>query len=150
MPGPHRDLRLFRGARRLQVAALPFRVEKQLEVLLISSRGTKRWVIPKGWPMTGRLPFEAAAREAREEAGLVGRIALQPIGFYTYDKWLKTGKLQPCEVDVYPLHVFKERKNWPEKPQRTRRWFAPEDAAEAVREPELQRLILALADLIPL
>jgi len=147
MPGPHRDLRVFRGERRLQIAALPFRREDgEVRVLLISSRGTKRWVVPKGWPMRGRLPHHAAALEALEEAGLVGRIAVAPIGFYTYPKRLKTGAIQPCEVDVYPLEVAKERKVWPEKGQRTRRWFSIADAAAAVAEPELSRLIAALGE----
>ncbi|MDR3507436.1 MAG: NUDIX hydrolase [Caulobacteraceae bacterium] len=128
----------------LQYAALPFRRDGEaLRILLVTSRETQRWVIPKGWPMKGRLPHAAAAQEALEEAGIVGQIAESPIGAYHYMKRLKNGSAIACTVDVYPLEVEIQRPHWPEQHQRTAHWFSVEEAAEAVHEPELQTLIQA-------
>ncbi|HEY8579134.1 MAG TPA: NUDIX hydrolase, partial [Beijerinckiaceae bacterium] len=89
---------------RQQVAALPWRLAPTgVEILLITSRGTKRWVIPKGWPMPGRRPHEAAQREAYEEAGVKGAIEPAPLGCYEYRKAAKNGALILCRVDVFPL-----------------------------------------------
>lgn len=129
---------------RSQIAALPWRHGKKgLEILLISSRETKRWVIPKGWPMKGRKPHAAAAQEAKEEAGLLGKIVKEPIGHFHYVKNMSDGTAQLCRVDVFPLEVEKQRKSWPERDQRITRWFLLEEAAELVREPELIALIRA-------
>lgn len=124
-----------------QYAALPFRYFDHLEILLISSRETHRWVIPKGWPMKGRKPYAAAAREALEEAGVVGRIAKHAVGSYHYVKRLKNGAPLLCTVDVFPMMVSRQRDRWREQDQRTLRWFPAEEAAVAVEEPELQTLI---------
>src|ERR1700755_1994635 len=69
-----------------QFAALPFQIAPDgLRVLLLTSRETRRWIIPKGWPIRGMKPREVAAREAFEEAGLVGRVAgKRSIGSYNY------------------------------------------------------------------
>ena len=130
-----------------QVAALPFRVgaDGQIEVLLITSRDTGRWIIPKGWPMIGRKGHRAAEREAFEEAGLKGRIAASPVGWYRYEKRLDDGLALPCKVRVYPLRVEAQHERWPERDQRTLRWFAPEEAATLVQEDELQRLLAGFA-----
>jgi 8-oxo-dGTP pyrophosphatase MutT (NUDIX family) len=127
---------------RAQYAALPWRRAATLEILLVSSRETRRWVLPKGWPMKGRKPHAAAAREALEEAGIIGKIAKAPIGSYHYVKRMKNGAAQPCEVKVFPFEVERERKSWPEKHERIRKWFAVADAADAVHEPELRDVIL--------
>jgi 8-oxo-dGTP pyrophosphatase MutT (NUDIX family) len=126
-----------------QVAALPFRVgaDGQIEVLLITSRDTGRWIIPKGWPMLGRKAHRAAEREAFEEAGLKGQIAASPVGWYRYEKRLDGGLALPCKVRVYPLRVEVQHERWPERDQRTLRWFAPEEAATLVHEDELQQLL---------
>ena len=128
---------------RVQYACLPYRVKAggQVEFMLVTSRETKRWVIPKGWPMKGKKPHAGAAREALEEAGLVGQVGRAPVGSYDYQKRLKGGAAVPVRVDVFPLAVKSQRKNWPEKGQRTLRWFNAEEAAEAVDEPELRDLI---------
>jgi 8-oxo-dGTP pyrophosphatase MutT (NUDIX family) len=128
-----------------QYAALPFRRKNGLEILLITSRETRRWVIPKGWPMKGKKPSVAAAREAFEEAGVTGKIERTALGVYSYVKRLKNGAPVPCLVRVFPLEVVGERDAWPEMGQRERRWFTPGDAAAAVDEPELARLIASLA-----
>jgi 8-oxo-dGTP pyrophosphatase MutT (NUDIX family) len=143
-PGP-RKKRLKGGEPGRQYAALPFRYLHNLEILLISSRETHRWVIPKGWPMRGRKPHAAAAREALEEAGLVGRIAKTPIGSYQYVKRLKNGAPLLCTVEVFPMMVSRQRNRWAEQDQRSFHWFPAEEAAMAVEEPELQALIDAFA-----
>lgn len=126
-----------------QVAALPFRVgaDGRIEVLLITSRDTGRWIIPKGWPMLGRKAHRAAEREAFEEAGLKGQIAASPVGWYRYEKRLDGGLALPCKVRVYPLRVEVQHERWPERDQRTLRWVAPEEAATLVHEDELQQLL---------
>jgi 8-oxo-dGTP pyrophosphatase MutT (NUDIX family) len=133
------------GAAAIQYAALPYRRGEQLEVLLVTSRETGRWVIPKGWPMKAKLPYATAEREALEEAGVTGRIARQSIGDYPYAKRLAGGASLDCLVQVYPLEVLRQRAEWPEKAERTSRWFSLEEAAAAVQEPELAALIMAFA-----
>lgn len=142
-PGKKRQLKGGQPGR--QYAALPFRYLDSLEVLLISSRETHRWVIPKGWPMKGRKPHAAAAREALQEAGVVGRIAKKPVGSYQYVKRLKNGAPLLCTVEVFPMMVARQRDRWREQDERTVRWFPAEEAAMAVEEPELQALIDAFA-----
>ena len=116
-----------------------------MKVLLVTSRDTGRWVLPKGWPMKGRKPRSAAKREALEEAGVVGRIGKRSIGTFHYAKRLADGELVTCEVHVFPLAVIRQRKRWPEQRQRALRWFAPEEAAQVVQEPELAALLEAFA-----
>ncbi|HTI67256.1 MAG TPA: NUDIX hydrolase [Caulobacteraceae bacterium] len=130
------------GRPAVQYAALPYRQAGEVEILLVTSRETRRWVIPKGWPMKGKKPHAAAAREALEEAGVTGRIGRSALGAYPYVKWLGNGAPAPCRVRVFPLEVMRERNVWPEMGQRERRWFSVPDAAAAVDEPELAELIL--------
>lgn len=129
----------------LQYAALPYRMGDVLEVLLITSRDTGRWVLPKGWPMKGKQAHVAAAREALEEAGVRGKIGKSPIGFYSYGKRLSNGAVLICSVEVFPLAVGRQMKRWPEQGQRTLGWFNPRDAASLVEEAELARLIETFA-----
>jgi 8-oxo-dGTP pyrophosphatase MutT (NUDIX family) len=125
-----------------QVAALCYRTAPRLEILLVTSRETRRWVTPKGWPMPGRADHAAAAVEAFEEAGADGVIAERSLGEFSYDKVLKTTEIRPVTAALYPLEVVVLREDWPEKGQRDRRWFSPAEAAEAVQEPDLAALIL--------
>jgi 8-oxo-dGTP pyrophosphatase MutT (NUDIX family) len=131
------------AAMRLQYAALPYRrgSNSRTEVMLVTSRETGRWVIPKGWPQKRKKPHVSAAREAREEAGVVGRIEHDPIGSYSYKKRLKSGVLVPCEVCVFPLKVDRQKKGWPEKKEREVRWFSRTEASRAVGEPALRNII---------
>jgi 8-oxo-dGTP pyrophosphatase MutT (NUDIX family) len=131
-----------------QYAALPWRDKDGVEILMVTSRETRRWVIPKGWPMKGKKPHAAAAREALEEAGLSGRIAKRPVGAYSYIKRLKNGAPLQCVVDVFPLKVTRQLTRWPEQEERTPHWFSAREAAESVDEPELRDLILAFAEQI--
>lgn len=132
-------------AARQQFAALPFRDADGLQVMLVTSRETRRWVLPKGWPIKGLKPHSVAAREALEEAGLTGKVSKEPIGSYRYTKRMRNGAALTCEVDVFPMAVEKQRRNWPEREQRTTSWFALEDAAALVDETDLRDLILAFA-----
>lgn len=118
-----------------------------LEVLLVTSRETRRWVIPKGWPWPDRSDHRAAAEEAREEAGVRGKARKAAIGGYDYEKRLKHGS-RPVHVDVYLLMVARELDKWPEDTERTRAWFAPNDAATAVDEPELKVLLRRLPEIV--
>jgi len=133
-----------------QAGAIPYRVvDGTVEVLLITSRDTGRWVIPKGYVESGETAAEAAAKEAFEEAGVVGFISGRlPLGFVPYVKVLKGGKGCPASIEVYPLLVETRKKDWPEKGQRKARWFTVEEAAKRVDEPALALLIHRLDQVI--
>lgn len=128
----------------VQFAALPWRLRKDaVKVLLVTSRETRRLVLPKGWPMKGRKPHRVAEREAREEAGVVGRIGRTSIGSYTYWKRMRDSFVL-CHVDVFPLEVKNLEDDWQERHERERLWLTPADAAEAVDEPGLAHLLHAI------
>ncbi|PPQ28115.1 NUDIX hydrolase [Rhodopila globiformis] len=131
----------FRDAK--QFAALPWCIGDGglRQVMLLTSRETGRWVIPKGWPMKGRKPAEVASQEAYEEAGLVGHvIGKQPIGSYHYDKQLAKASVL-CEVRVFLFRVERLLDDWPEKGQRERQWFNAGEAAKLVHEGGLAEII---------
>ncbi len=127
---------------RRQVAALPLRLAKNgaIEILLVTSRDTGRWIIPKGWPSKRLKDSEAAAREAREEAGVKGKIFRKAIGRYRYIK-RELDNAALIEVRVFLLQVSKRCKRWPEKRERRRAWFDVVNAASKVSDPELSILI---------
>ncbi|RLP23351.1 NUDIX domain-containing protein [Mesorhizobium sp. YM1C-6-2] len=129
---------------RLQVAALPWRTAGDgVEIMLITSRDTGRWVLPKGWPENDENLYDAAAREAAEEAGLSGSVSRQHAGRYYYSKALSSGEDVPCEVLVYALEVDKVAEKWKEKRQRKRKWVTPSEAARMLNEPDLCKLVSA-------
>lgn len=132
---------------RLQFAALPYRVTVAggLEILLITSRSTRRWIIPKGWPMGKRPAHKVAALEAAEEAGVEGKIGKRAIGSYHYDKVLSTGAVARCRVDVYALEVRRQNSAWPERKRRDRRWMDLDEAAGLIDDIELAPLIRGFA-----
>ncbi|WP_114954286.1 DUF47 family protein [Sphingosinicella terrae] len=132
----------------VQFAALPWRVDpdKGVQVLVITSRDTGRWVIPKGNPMPRLKGHETAAREAHEEAGIDGHVSAVPIGHYEYEKRRRSGPDATAFVTVYPMLVTRQHHAWPERHQRTLRWLEPRKAAMAVDEPGLRELILALGE----
>jgi 8-oxo-dGTP pyrophosphatase MutT (NUDIX family) len=133
-------------AERRQVAALCWRRGKQgLEILLVTSRETRRWVTPKGGRMPGLTDARAAAVEALEEAGVEGRIADHPIGTFRYLKWLRRGEGRWCVVSLYPLEVTVEHDTWQEQQERTRQWMSAEQAASRVNETDLAALIRTFA-----
>jgi 8-oxo-dGTP pyrophosphatase MutT (NUDIX family) len=111
------------------------------EFMLVTSRETRRWVIPKGWPKRGQSPRRLAAREAFEEAGVIGAIGKRALGSFSYEKRLKNGDMIKCKVRVFPLEVKRQRKQWPEKRERKVRWLSALQAAKKVKEPMLSRII---------
>ena len=129
-----------------QIAALPFRRDDagNLRFLLVTSRGTQRFVIPKGWQMRRVSDAKAAAAEAMEEAGVAGVVAKKPIGSYFYWKRVKKAFV-PVSVAVYPLEVEDERHEWLEKGQRQRAWVSLRQALALVDEPQLILLMLDAA-----
>jgi uncharacterized protein len=127
-----------------QFGALPYRLHDQdgLQILLVTSRDTGRWVVPKGNPMLHRQGFETAAEEAYEEAGAKGEIGTTPIGSFRYRKRIRLLLPVNAEVRVFPLRVERLLGKWPEAHQRKRKWFTRDEAAAAVEERGLKRLIL--------
>jgi len=132
---------------RVQFGALCWRLsDAAVEILLITSRDTGRWIIPKGWPMPGLAPEAAAAQEAWEEAGAEGIVTPVCIGRYGYLKRRTATETVPCAVAVFGLQVRRLADQFPEAGTRQRAWFTQEDAAGMVQEPDLARLI---ADFVP-
>lgn len=132
-----------------QVAALPIQagIDGKPQIVLVTSRETGRWVIPKGWPMRNRKNHDAAAIEAYEEAGVVGKVTKQPLGTFDYVKVMPKGRADvPCRVSVYVLNVEKLLPKWPESKERMRDFCSPVEAADRVDEAELKAIILALGD----
>ncbi|UHS59832.1 NUDIX hydrolase [Agrobacterium vaccinii] len=139
--------KLFHGDVRTQFAAICYRQNNSdgsIEVLLITSRDSGRWVIPKGWPMRKKKPHEVARQEAWEEAGVRGRVLKKAWGHYTYMKKLDDGELVPAVVQVHLLDVAQMEDDFPERHQRRLAWFMPSIAASAVEEPELSGLLTKL------
>lgn len=127
---------------RIQYGALCWRQGSDgVEVLLITSRDTGRWVIPKGWPMQGLSPESAAAQEAWEEAGVKGVVNPVTVGRYGYQKCLSVEATVPCAVAVYGLRVDRLADQFPEAKERKRQWFRPDEAAVLVNEADLGHLI---------
>jgi 8-oxo-dGTP pyrophosphatase MutT (NUDIX family) len=129
----------------MQVAALPFRIESgNLQILLITSRETRRWVIPKGGRIRGLPPRDVAAREAFEEAGLVGKIVgKRSIGSYHYSKRLREDQERLYRVKVFLLSVDYQIEDWLEKDQRECQWVTLQKAAQMVDEGGLAELLQA-------
>ncbi|MCF3934379.1 NUDIX hydrolase [Acuticoccus sp. M5D2P5] len=134
---------LVRRPRPLQVAALCWReAEAGREILLVTSRRSKRWIIPKGWPIKGQDGAGTALQEAWEEAGVQGKSTSEgPIGRYIYDKRDISGVKLPCEVLVYPIKVRGLDERYPECDQRERTWVPPKTAAQMVTEPSLKAIL---------
>jgi 8-oxo-dGTP pyrophosphatase MutT (NUDIX family) len=132
-----------------QAGAIPFRRGPEgLRVLLITSRDTGRWVIPKGHVEKGQTAAIAAAVEAYEEAGLAGVMSDFPLGFYTYGKRLRSGEVRPAAVEVYTFEVAVQMKKWPERKQRRLEWMDVATAAGLVHEAGLSVLMLRLGEII--
>ena len=131
----------------IQFAALPWRINEdgRSQVMLLTTRETRRWTIPKGWPMKGRKPAEVASQEAYEEAGLVGHIVgKRPLGVFHYEKQLaKESRL--CQVRVFSFRVERQLDDWPEKQQRETKWFDATEAAALVEEDGLHGIISRFA-----
>lgn len=129
------------------MAALPWRPDRDgsIAVLLVTSRTNKKWMLPKGWAMTGKTDAETAAQEAFEEAGVLGELSNVPIGSYAFIKLFDDGTTKPSRAIVFPLKVTRQLRKWPERKERRRKWFSAEQASGAVFEPDLSRLLNGLA-----
>lgn len=125
-----------------QVAALPYRrgADGAMEFMIVTSRDTGRFILPKGWPIKGMSDADAAAEEAEQEAGVTGRVSNQPIGRYRYWKRLSDAFV-PITVSVFPLEVKAEAQVFREQGQRKRGWIAPDEAELLIDDPELKSLI---------
>lgn len=137
--------KLFTGAFRMQYGALCFRFKAdgtEIEILVITSRETGRWVLPRGWPMKRKKPHQAAAIEASEEAGVRGITNKTPIGRYVYLKEFEDGNVAPIMVEMYQVKVTKVRNDFKEKGQRILAWVSPDEAARRVREVELKSMLV--------
>ena len=127
---------------RTQFAALCYRIKNEkVQFCLVTSRRSGRWIVPKGWPMNGQTPMDAAATEAFEEAGVRGKIEPRPIGVFSYYKVHSKNEL-PCIAVVYPLKVKKVLRTWPEHKERNRKWLSRKKAAALVDNAELSQIIL--------
>lgn len=127
---------------RTQFGALCYRMKGgDPQVLMITSRRTGRWIIPKGWPMEGKTPGESALREAWEEAGVRGKVTGPCLALFSYSKGIGAVDKLPCVVMVYPVKVNALTEDFPEAGQRKRRWMSPKKAAKLVDEPELAHLL---------
>lgn len=127
---------------RSQFGALCYRItDGKIRILLITSRRTKRWILPKGWPENNMTPGESAANEAFEEAGVTGKLKERPLGVYCYEKIVEDGESCPCIVTIYALKVKNILEDYSEKSERQRKWFSRKAAAKQVLEPDLARLL---------
>ncbi len=132
-----------KGSARTQFAALCYRVHKgDVQVLLITSRKAKRWIVPKGWPMEGKTPAASALVEAWEEAGVKGVASDACIGVYSYAKQGEEGDATPCLAFLYPVRVTALNKSFPEAGERSRMWVSRKKAAKFVQQKELAKLIV--------
>lgn len=137
--------KLFTGKFRQQFAALCFRYRQDgegIEILVVTSRDSGRWIIPKGWPMGDKQPYKAAAIEAWEEAGVRGKARKKPIGRYTYLKLLGDGDVVPCIVDIFQIEIRKLTGTFKEHGERKIAWVSPDEAARRVREVELKSMLV--------
>ncbi len=127
---------------RTQFGALCWRRHKdETQVVLVTSRRSKRWILPKGWPVDGATPSEAAVTEAWEEAGVVGKVKSVCLGIYSYSKEMDDGAFLPCVVAIFPVKVTSLADDWPEHSERKRKWFSNKKAATLVDDPELAMLL---------
>lgn len=134
--------KLAASAHARQVAALVWRQSGfGLQVLLVTSRTSGRWVLPKGWAEKGEDAAVAASREAFEEAGIVGSASPEPIGSYLYAKKRRNGRLAPIRVEVFPMEAASVAADWPEKNMRRQVWVSPLAASTMVEEQDLAALI---------
>ncbi|SHL96253.1 NUDIX hydrolase [Roseibium suaedae] len=139
---------LFQKPPRLQIAALCYRLvqsegseKKQAEVLMVTSRGTGRWILPKGWPIMSRKGHKTAEIEAYEEAGVRGKASKKPFATFQSHKGFKGGFAVPTDVLVYLVEVNGETQDYPELGQRKLKWLPVEEAMRIASEPGIMRVL---------
>jgi len=127
-----------------QSGVIPYRLrDGNIEVLLITSMSSKRWIIPKGLVEPGMTPQDSAAKEAGEEAGVIGEVLPTLMGTYDYRKW---GGI--CRVEVFLMRVEMVLEDWLEAQYRKRRWCTVEEAVDSVREMELKDIFTTLSSIV--
>ena len=132
-----------KSAVRTQFAALCYRIkENKVQILMVTTRRSGRWIIPKGWPVNGMEPQNSAAREAWEEAGVIGRPEMRPLGLFSYSKFVSKKKSLSCVAVVYAVKVNSLAETFPEQGQRERKWVSSKKAASMVVEPDLAQILL--------
>ena len=120
-----------------QSGVIPYRImDGKMEVMLITSSASKRWVIPKGLIEPNMIPEDSAAKEAWEEAGVLGLVFPNLMGTYEYYKSGCT-----WQVDVFLLQVENVVENWPEAYKRKRQWVSIPKAIKRVDEPDLKLIL---------
>ncbi len=146
-----RLLNLTRGrSAKRQCGALCWRdIGGEVTILLITSRASRQWIIPKGWPMIGKTLAQAAAQEAWEEAGVQGIVANESVGVFHYFKRKSGTPATRIAVTVFPLHVTEEHDAFPELGQREKRWLNPAEAARIVSNDSLATLLGAFTPVRP-
>jgi 8-oxo-dGTP pyrophosphatase MutT (NUDIX family) len=123
-----------------QSGVIPYRIrDGNIEVLLITSTTRKRWIIPKGVIELDMTPQDSAAKEAWEEAGIIGQVTSTSMGTYNYQKWRGI-----CRVEVFLLKVETVLDNWPEASYRKRRWLSVEQAVKRIKQAELKQILMTL------
>jgi len=126
----------------IQSGVIPFWIQEgRLEVMLITTIRSKRWIIPKGIVEPGLSPAVSATVEAEEEAGIRGNVSDLPLGSYQREKWGGT-----CTVQVFPMEVTEVLDTWIEDHLRDRQWLSPQEAAARVEETDLKAMILKIPD----
>jgi 8-oxo-dGTP pyrophosphatase MutT (NUDIX family) len=128
------------GKARKQYGAVPYRIRAgSVEVLLVTSRQTKRWIVPKGWPK--KTPRHTAKSEAYEESGVRGKLRRRALGSFEYRKKMTRGRKVKCLLKLFPLAVRKQAKSWPEQQERQTRWFKLNEATSRCSDAGLARLL---------
>ncbi|MCO6422316.1 NUDIX domain-containing protein [Sinorhizobium meliloti] len=142
---PHAST-LTEGGAVHQIGAICYRTNEMgaVEVLLITTRASGRWTIPKGWPIKNLKPHQAAEREAWEEAGVAGKANKRALGYFTYLKTLDDGHKTASIVEVFRLKVDELHHKFPERGEREVAWLSPVEAARRVQEPELKGLLMRM------
>ncbi len=119
-----------------QSSVIPFRRNHRgIEVLLITSRGRRQWIFPKGVIEPGLSARASAKKEAHEEAGIEGSVLPRPVGEYQYDKWNGS-----CRVQVFAMQVSRMHRSWEEEDRR-RKWVSPDKAANLIEKKELRNML---------
>ena len=148
-----RPMRIARAQERdvrSQFGALCYCIrDGKVRILMVTSRGTGRWILPKGWPVAGASPPEAALMEAWEEAGVQGHVTGDCLGIYTYLKAQNRPDELPCVVAMFPIEVERLKRKYPEAAQRKRKWFSQGKAASLIDEPELAQMVRHFAPAAP-
>jgi 8-oxo-dGTP pyrophosphatase MutT (NUDIX family) len=121
------------------------RADGEIEVLLVTGKGSRRWIIPKGWPVPGKSLADSAAQEAFEEAGVKGVVDPQPLGDFRHEKNVGPADIE-IRIVVHAMRVEQELSDYPEARSRERQWFSVAEAVEMVDSVVLGTLIAKSAE----